>query len=272
MVLGYTQQGSLTDINKDLREFWQEVRDKARVQIDAPSLPQELLQGFSDGLAAMWEMAVTKAQGELEELRQEVAQEAVRAQREAMESDRLRRVAEDEMQAMEEEMRNERERREVAEKQVGAQAAEIEGLQASLAKWQQQAEAEAKARQEAERQFSRDLEAERAERQREAERFSGESRFAKMQIEQARTSERELREQLKAVSASKDVELSSYRQRASRAEETLGAVRLELAEMRGRAQVLERNLAEVGVGAKERAPRSVKRAPVKVPVRRRSLR
>lgn len=45
-----------------------------------------------------------------------------------------RRVAEDEKQALEEEMRNERERREVAEKQVGAQTAEIEGLRASLAK------------------------------------------------------------------------------------------------------------------------------------------
>ena len=155
----------------------------------------------------------------------------------------MRRAAEEEMDNQAAEMRNERERREVAEKRVEAQAAEIEGLQSSLAKWQQQAEAEATARQEAERQFSRDLEAERAERQREAERFSGESRFAKMQIEQARTSERELREQLKAVSASKDVELSTYRQRASRAEEALGAVRLELAEMRGRAQALERGLA-----------------------------
>lgn len=272
VVLSYTQQGSLTDINRDLQSFWQELRDKARVQIDAPYLPPELVSGFGEGLAKLWELAVKKAQDELEGLRQEAQEVAAIAQREAVEAERMRKVAVDDAQAMAQELREERERREMAEKRTEAQSSEIEALRSSLAKWQQQAESEAKARQEAERQFSRDLEAERNDRQREADRFGGEIKFAKMQIETARTAERELREQLKALSESKDVELSSYRQRANRAEEALGAVRLELAEMRGRAMAAESRQEGMQERPKVVSPRPVKRGPVKQVIKRRSLR
>ena len=149
---------------------------------------------------------------------------------------------------------------------------EIDGLQTSLAQWREKAQAEASARQEAERQFSRDLEAERLDRQREAERFIGESRFAKMQIEQARASERELRQQLATAMQSKELELTTYRKRASTAEEALGATRLELAEMKGRVQALEKSLADALAKAKEGAARPLMRAPIKQVAKRRSLR
>uniref|UniRef100_UPI000AC34851 hypothetical protein n=1 Tax=Paenacidovorax caeni TaxID=343013 RepID=UPI000AC34851 len=65
----------------------------------------------------------------------------------------------------------EAERRQEAQMRAEAMSVEIDGLQTSLAQWREKAQAEASARQEAERQFSRDLEAERSDRQREAERF-----------------------------------------------------------------------------------------------------
>lgn len=109
------------------------------------------------------------------------------------------------------ELRQEREKRTVAETRSNAQAAEIDALQASIGQWQRQAETEAQARQAAEVRFSHDLEAQRAQHQNEAEIFSGEVRFIKLQIEAARSAERELRERLNAEKADKEVELAAYR-------------------------------------------------------------
>lgn len=271
LVRGYTQHGSATDINNDLRDFWHELREKTRVRIEAPMLPDELAAVFSEALGNVWEVAVAKADATLDAERQEAAAAVAEARREAEEDRRRRRDAEDRIEASEAELRQERSRREEAEKRVEAQGAEIAVLQSSLATWQQQAETEAKARQEAEERFSRDLEAERTANQRNIEMLDGEVKFAKMQIEAARSTERDLRDQLKEEKATKEAALTSYRQRANRAEEALGAARLELAELKGRNEGLEGRLSELQARVKSMT-KGVGRGTAKSTVKRRSLR
>lgn len=252
VVLSYTQQGSLTDINRDLQGFWQDLREKARVKLDAPYLPQELLQSFADALAGMWDQAVANAAGTFDAERLEIENQVAMAQRRMSEAERLASSMLERAQASEAELRQERERRETAEKRIEGQSAEIEALQSSLSKWQQQADGEARARQEAEQRFSRDLEAERSLRQHDSERYGGEIKFAKLQIDSARTAERELRDQLKAVNEHKDAELSAYRQRANNAADAVAALKLELAEVRGLNRGLELQLA--GMKSDEKLP------------------
>lgn len=154
-----------------------------------------------------------------------------------------------------------------------AQGAEMDALKSSLAKWQQQAANESAARVAAEERFSRELEVERVERKREADRFTGESRFAKIQIDQARTEARELREQMSALSSSKEVELTTYRQRLNKAEEARGAAILELAELKGRLRAMEQQLVtlqESRLKAQAERPRPPSR--MKPLVKRRTLR
>lgn len=272
VVLDHTRQGSLTDINSDLRQFWADLRDRMRAKVSAPFLPQDLLDRYAEALSGLWDLALSKANDELQAQRQEAAESVKLAQAEASDALRNRQLAEEQAKEMGNRLEAEAERRQEAQMRAEAMSVEIDGLQTSLAQWREKAQAEASARQEAERQFSRDLEAERSDRQREAERFIGESRFAKMQIEQARASERELRQQLATAMQSKEVELTTYRKRASTAEEALGATRLELAEMKGRVQALEKSLADALAKAKEGAARPLMRAPVKQVAKRRSLR
>ena len=263
--------GSLTDVNNDLRSFWDDLRHKGAVKISAPMLPEPVVELFGEALAKVWQLAIDKAQTSLDEERREAAGLVAQAQRESAEAQRMRVASDTSALALEAEIRQEREKRAVAEKRAETQAGEIEALHASLAQWQQQAETEAKARQEAEERFSRDLEAERAERKRDSDMFSGESRFAKMQIEAARSAERDLREQLKAEKSDKEVELAAYRQRAGRAEEALGTALLELAETKGQSRGLEDRLAEMQERFKELAKGGSK-AMVRPAVKRRSLR
>ena len=160
----------------------------------------------------------------------------------------------------------------MAETLTEAQAAEIDALHASLAQWQRQSAIEAQARQDAEERFWRDLEAQRAQHQHEAEMFSGEVRFAKLQIEAARSAERELRERLQAEKADKEVELAAYRQRAGKAEEALGAARLELAEIKGQSRAVEERLAEMQQQRLKELAKGGSKAVVRTAVKRRTLR
>lgn len=117
--------------------------------------------------------------------------------------------------------------------------ADVIGLQSSLAKWQEQAESEAKARKDTEEKFLRDLESERSTRLHEAESLNGEIRFAKMQIESARSVERELRDQFTSIKSGLEIDLASYRQKSSKAEDALSTARLEMAELKGRYEGLD---------------------------------
>jgi len=279
VVLSYTQQGSITDISRDLHEFWQELRDKARVKLDAPYLPHELVETFADSLAKIWDQATGNASATFDAQRLEAERQVAIAQRRMNEAEVHASSLLERVQTIDAELRQERERRETAEKRVEGQLAEIATLQTSLEKWQQKADAEANARQEAEQQFSRDLEAERASRKHDSERHDGEIKFAKLQIDSARTSERELRDQLKAAIDSKDVEVSNYRLRANTIADSLAAIKLELAEVRGLNRGLERQLASLQAAEKEpvRAlpsivPKPKARVARAVSIKRRSLR
>lgn len=245
VVHSYTQHGSMTDINGDLHQFWNDIRKKSRATIEAPMLPEELCNQLGEAVSHIWQQALDKANAALDGERQEAAAEVTKAKCEAVEADRERQLAEARAQTADIDLRDERGRREEAEKQAAVHVAEISGLQSALVQWQTQAEAAAKARQEAEDRFSRDLEAERAARTRDSEMLNGEISFAKLQIDAARSTERELREALRKEKENSGAEVLAYRQRANRAEESLGAVRLQLAELQGRHEGLEARLQEV---------------------------
>lgn len=238
-VLGYTRLGSLTDINADLREFWSDIREKSRVKLDAPALPDELLAQFSQSLVGIWDLAINKAETVLDGERQEAHGKVALAQRQVEDGNRLRQEAEDRVQSINVELREERDRRGETEKRAEAQAAEISGLQDAVVAARRQVEVEMAARREAEQQFSRDLSEERASRKREAETFDREIRFAKIQTDAARMAEKDALARLEAEKLAREAEVGAYRQKAIKSEELAVSTRMDLADYKGRCIGLE---------------------------------
>lgn len=271
-VHGYTQHGSLTDINADLREFWTDLREKTRVKIDAPALPDELLAQFSQSLVSIWDLAMGKAQATLDGERQEVHGKVAIAHRQVEDSNRLRQVAEDRVQSIEVELREERERRVEAERRAEAQATEITGLQDAVAAARRQVDAEMAARREAEQQFSRDLSEERTNRKRESETFDREIKFAKMQTDTARTAEKDALARLATEKSARDVEVAIYRQRVSQSEELVVSTRMELADYKGRCSGLEGRVADLHDRIKNLSKGTSVRPAAKNAVKRKTLR
>ncbi len=263
----FTRHGSMGDINNDLREFWNDIRERGQSKLQLPMLPDGLVAELAVSLGKLWESALAKANAALDGEREEMAGQVEAANAAVQRANQERQYAEERAEEALAALRGETERREAAERRVEAMGAEIEGLQEALAQWREKADKESQSRQDAEERFSRDLEAERTARQRDSEVFEGEIRFAKMQIDTARTTERELRELIKHERAQREAEIIAYRQRANGAEEALGKARLDLADARARVSVLEEQLAKDTRERVRPAPQAKTQAP-----RRKSLR
>ena len=238
-VHSYTQQGSLTDINRDLQEFWDNLRNQTRVKLDAPSIPPNILAMFSESLEKLWDSNVAQAKSVWSDERLEMEKKLEAAHLFAEEIETLNHKLENEKKELNAALSDEILRREEAEKLVEAQAAEIKALKESITDYKVNIENIEIARAQAEQRFSSDLQAERQARQRDADQFHSEINFAKMQIESARQAERDARERFTSELQAKDAELAIYKQRANNANEALTTIKLEYAQLSGKYAVAQ---------------------------------
>ena len=82
----YVRKGTMSTPAEALGKFWDELRSKARVEIDHPDLPEELKATAAEAIAQIWRHAGATARGELEVLRIEARAELEQAQRELQEA------------------------------------------------------------------------------------------------------------------------------------------------------------------------------------------
>ena len=74
------RRGSMSVPSDALRQFWQELREKSRVRIEHPDLPDALKTAAAESLAAMWTLAQQAATDGLTASRAEAAEEVRAAQ------------------------------------------------------------------------------------------------------------------------------------------------------------------------------------------------
>ncbi|ALT77161.1 DNA-binding protein [Paucibacter sp. KCTC 42545] len=75
----YVRKGSMSAPADALFNFWEELRSKARVQIDHPALPEALKVAAADAVQVLWGQATELARTELASLRVEAQAEAAKA-------------------------------------------------------------------------------------------------------------------------------------------------------------------------------------------------
>lgn len=76
----YVRRGSMSAPAEALTKFWDELRSKARIEIDHPDLPEDVKQATAAAIATIWRQATTAARDELSALREEVSGHLVTAQ------------------------------------------------------------------------------------------------------------------------------------------------------------------------------------------------
>lgn len=75
----YVRKGSMSAPADALSAFWEDLRSKARVEIDHPDLPVELRNTAAEAIATIWRQASAAARGELAVLRVEADADRDRA-------------------------------------------------------------------------------------------------------------------------------------------------------------------------------------------------
>lgn len=76
----FVRKGSMSAPADALTKFWDELRNKARIEIDHPDLPVEVKEAAASAIAAVWRQASAAAREELHSLRMEVSAHLVTAQ------------------------------------------------------------------------------------------------------------------------------------------------------------------------------------------------
>ena len=212
----YVRRGSMSVPTEELAKFWDDLRHKARVDIEHPDLPPPIKVAAAEAIAAIWRQASEAARGELAAARVELEADAERA-----------RVAQSMAEAA------------VARWETAANDLRDQIAQAEAARDAVKGELEAERRAHAGAQgrvqeLQTQLEQAREQQQRQQEAFSADLAKAREDVDAAR-------ERAGAAERRALLEIEQERQARARADKTVEGLRdkLSQAEARERQQLLE---------------------------------
>jgi len=205
----YVRRGSMNVPTEELSKFWDDLRRKARVDIEHPDLPDGVKATAAEAIAALWRQATEVARGELAGARLELQADADRAREGEANAQAATRVAQQEL----EQLRGELSRR---DETVRAGNTELETERRAHAGSQGRVQ-----------ELQVQLEQIRAQQQRQQEAFSADLSKARGDIEIAQ--ERAAAAERRAL-----LEIEQERQARARADKTVEGLREKLAEVEGR--------------------------------------
>jgi chromosome segregation ATPase len=182
----YVRRGSMNVPTEEVGKFWDELRHRARVDIQHPDLPDPIKAVAAEAIAALWSQATEAARGELAAARLEFQQEAeqARAGRDAAEQSvvRMHAAAEQQRADLERAQAESRATREELEAERRAHA----GTQARVQQMQSQLEEAGRQQRALQDGFAAELAKTREAVEAANERAAGAERRALKEIEQER--------------------------------------------------------------------------------------
>lgn len=230
-----TQRGSLTDIQKDLDKFWDDIRSRLSLQLDAATgLPEELLQKGGQLIALIWRAAQDQAKQDLAGQWAEADEKVAAMAEQVADMERQVQASVVQIRSAEDAAAASNLAREDAERELAVVRQSLLSAQESSQEWERRAKASEDARRRAEEQFSRDLEAAQEKQARSEHRLQGELRFAMLQIEEARSATRDVKERLQATQADQNIERQQSTIRIQSLRDELGEAKLANGELQGR--------------------------------------
>ena len=223
------RKGSMSAPTEALRAFWADLREKSRVRIENPDLPESMKTAAGELVAALWNQAQAASQADLAVFRAE-ASESVRAAQSAQKAAEMeagRRS--NEFAAAQRQTAETQERLLGLERQLAAEQANSGSLRSQLEGSAQQIESLNRALADARREFASELEKQREALDRAEERFQGSEKRALLEIDRERTVANRLQrevEQLRQAGAEADnrrqVALDDYQMKLTDVLQKLG--------------------------------------------------
>lgn len=241
----FVRKGTMATPAEALAAFWEELRLRARVEIDHPDLPDEIKALAAEAIAGLWGHATAAARGELAASRlehQAAAERAQQAQAEAEQATAQAQVVADHLRT---ELASSEERTRQALADLEAERRDHAGSKARVQQMQAQLDQARIQQQELQDSFSTELAKAREATEGAQERAAAAERRALMEIEQERQA-RAKAEKATEVAREK-LALAEARERQQSLEHAEAVTRLQM----------EANTAKAALQATQEAQRGV---------------
>ena len=244
------RKGSMTAPAEALNKFWEDLREKSRVRIEHPDLPEALKTAAGDLTATLWSAAQTQAHETLASFKGEAQVAVLEAQTALTAAETERDSAHQTLQKVQLELAQANERIAALNQQLAAGGATNAAIESQLTQAKEENASQQQRLDDARRDFAAELEKLRAVAQFAEERFrAGETR-ALLEIDRERSAAAKLQKELDA--ARNAATQTSERHRAE-----VGALQEQLGDFRQKAGILEGNLQAV-ISARDMAVTELK--------------
>lgn len=296
----FVRKGSMSAPAEALARFWSDLREKSRVRIEHPDLPEGLKVAAGELVASLWLKAQTSAQDGLVIFRQEAHEKVTESLQAVATADQARVAAEAESNQTREALRAANERILDLERDLAGERARTESLEQQIESARNQQITLEVALADARKDYSAELEKYRQELRRTEERLEASEKRALLEIDherqmtvkaqrellQLRNSSLENEGQLRNEVASSKAELANVRQMLGVAEgkqdelragnekhlEELAAVGLTLGQQETQLALLQREVELAQAAAKQlQESIALKSGTPKVPRRNRKI-
>ncbi|MBS1170380.1 MAG: ATPase [Burkholderiaceae bacterium] len=234
----YVRKGSMSAPAEALNRFWGELRNRSRVQIEHPDLPDELKTAAGELVAKLWAAGQTMANQTFEAQRQDAEMAVAEARKSTDEAQAAQQNLQEAHTESQSALSVAIERIGALEQQLAAENAKCTLLESQLQQTKSENYGQQKKLEEARRDFTAELNKIRESAQLAEERFQAGENRALLEIDRERTNAARIQKELVAVRAVADKSADK-----SRAE--LQALQTQLIESRQNAGVLEGKLHSV---------------------------
>lgn len=245
----YVRKGSMSAPAEALAKFWDDLREKSRVRIEHPDLPDELKSAAGDLVATLWSQAQSAAQDALGAFRVEAETKVERARAAQVIAEQNHQVATQALNQCREAIANMGERALMLEREVAAERAAKESLLSQLSTTQRQREGLDVALVEARRDFAAELEKLREALNRSEERLEAAEKRALLELDRERMAANKAQKELTQLRESQARMTQGHREELTRLQSQLGEARQKVGAMEGSVQelrtILERQEVEL---------------------------
>ena len=195
----YVRKGSMSAPAEALAKFWEELREKSRVRIEHPDLPDTLKSAAGELVATLWTQAQSAAQEGFEAFRSEIQAAKLEAQNAQASAENERTAARLERDQAKLETKAAGERILQLERDFAAERAAKAALASQLESSERHQSALEAALAEARHDFAAELEKHRQALERSEERFEATERRALQEIDRERTAAAKLQKELAQI-------------------------------------------------------------------------
>jgi chromosome segregation ATPase len=235
------RKGSMSAPAEALARFWEDLREKSRVRIEHPDLPESLKTAAGDLVASLWTSAQAAAQEGLAAQRSE-------AEAQVAEAKQARMKAEEEVAWLSTAQEKTTARLEQANQRIAeleqllaAANSTVSSLEAQLQTAKGESAALLHKLEEARRDFSVELDKLRAAADLAEERSRASETRALMEIDRERTSAAKLRSELESIRSSAEKSAERHRAEFAALQEHLGNYRQQVGQLEGSLKAVTTN-------------------------------